>query len=130
MEPDFTRARLRNLAVALGVSLARNSYGASTLREQHRTALPMEPDFTRAGLRERQDPPVTQAASPADPAEGNACRAGAPHWSFVVRAPFCPMVLRSTPTCSISISTTSPGCIADVDPGVPVKIMSPGSSVT
>ncbi len=56
--------------------------------------------------------------------------AGSPHWSFVVRAPFCPIVLRSTPTCSSSISTTSPGCIADVDPGVPVKIMSPGSRVT
>ena len=46
------------------------------------------------------------------------------------RAPFSPMVLRSVPTFSSSISMTSPGCMAAVDPGVPVKIMSPGFSVT
>lgn len=37
---------------------------------------------------------------------------------------------RSTPTPSTSISTTSPGLIARVVCGVPVKITSPGRSVT
>ena len=48
--------------------------------------------------------------------------------SLVLR--FGPIVLRSTPTPSSSISTTSPGCMALVEPGVPVKSMSPDSKVT
>jgi len=41
-----------------------------------------------------------------------------------------PTLLRSTPTPSNSISTRSPGFMAIVAPGVPVKMTSPGSSVT
>ena len=52
------------------------------------------------------------------------------HGSSATLYGFGPTVFRSMPTCSSSTSTTSPGCIALVAPGVPVKIMSPASSVT
>ena len=39
------------------------------------------------------------------------------------------MRLRNTPTPSTEISIVSPGFIAVVEPGVPVKMTSPGSSV-
>ena len=121
--PDAQPLQRRGPAVA---ALAELRVGAAHLAVDHGLALRVQGAGPAHEL-ERRECGFHRAVR--RPAPGSRGRAGGCGYCWSVVRPRCPTVLRSTPTPSSSISTTSPGRIALVVPGVPVKIMSPASRV-